>query len=200
MDGGLMNSCREDLSADKIGLCAEAHCGDHGGFRAPIRKRADGEIAYGIFCKIHARERNGKWNYFVDMDADEIEDFRHQSYSWHKKISDNLSQSALTAALRSTEFLGDDALFAASGISGNRTQSSNLPAEIKRALAQMELEDMPDEVTLKTCFRQLAKRYHPDVQPENSRNLERLQNINAAYKMLKEYLRREISIEPKGST
>ena len=191
MDGDLMNSCREDLSADMASLCAEVDCGDHGGFRAPICKRADGEIAYGVFCKIHARERNGKWNYFVDMNADEIEDFRHQSYSWHKKTSENLSQSALNAALHSTDFLGDDVLFAASGISGNRTQSPSLPAEIKRALAQMQLEEMPDEAALKTRFRQLAKRYHPDVQPENSRNLERLQSINAAYKTLKEYLRRE---------
>ncbi len=181
-----MGTCEKILS---FRHCAETGCTEAADFRAPVLKRADGEIDYGVFCKIHARARNGQWNYFADMNADEIEDFRHQSYSWHKSTVENLSKTALHAVLHSTDFLDDNVLFSASGI---KTQKRVIPPEIKQALEQMQLEDVPDEASLKARFRLLVKRYHPDVQPENPHNLARLQSINSAYKTLKEYLCREI--------
>ena len=172
--------------------CSEPCCTEPAGFRAPVVKRVDGEIDYGLFCKIHARERNGKWNYFADMSADEIEEFRHQSYSWHRSTTEQFS-TAVHAAVHSTEFLGEDVLFATSGISAASMRKPAIPPEIKRALHQMHFDEIPDETALKAQFRRLVKQYHPDVQPESPRNLECLQNINSAYKSLKEYLCREMT-------
>lgn len=186
MDRFLMGMSEEVLS------CAEEDCIESAGFRAPVIKRADGEIVYARFCKVHARERNGRWNYFADMNADEIEHFRHQSYSWHKPTTGGFSRNPLHAALYSTDFLSDDVLFAASGIANH--PKAHIPAEIRQALQQMQFDDVPDQATLKAQFRRLVKRYHPDVQPENARNLERLQNINAAYKTLKEYLHQQKNV------
>lgn len=173
---------KEHLSANH---CHEIDCMESAEFRAPVHKCAGGEIIYGLFCKVHARMRNSRWNYFADMNAEEIEAFRHQSYSWHKSTSSSSSRAALHAALHSTDFLDENILFQASGISNH--QRPKLPPEIRDALVQMQLEELPDEAALKACFRRLVKQYHPDVQPEHQRNPERFRRINAAYRTLKAY-------------
>ena len=42
----------------------------------------------------------------------------------------------------------------------------------------------PEEI--KSAYRRLAKQYHPDVNPGNGYNAEKMNRINAAYSMLRE--------------
>lgn len=51
-----------------------------------------------------------------------------------------------------------------------------------------ELGISPDatEEEIKTAYRSLAKRYHPDANPREAHAAEKMNRINAAYKMLRE--------------
>ena len=41
---------------------------------------------------------------------------------------------------------------------------------------------------IKSAYRQMAKKYHPDVNIQNSRNEKRFQDINEAYRVLSDSL------------
>ncbi|NLC27418.1 MAG: DnaJ domain-containing protein [Campylobacteraceae bacterium] len=58
--------------------------------------------------------------------------------------------------------------------------------EIERALATLELPVLVSLKEVRARYRQLAKRYHPDISNEK----QTMQNINASYALLKEYMER----------
>jgi hypothetical protein len=57
---------------------------------------------------------------------------------------------------------------------------------IESALATLELVGHPTQAEIKTQFRQLALRYHPDRNPGDAAAQERMKEIIAAYKMVSE--------------
>jgi hypothetical protein len=57
---------------------------------------------------------------------------------------------------------------------------------VERALATLELVGHPTQAEIKTQFRRLALRYHPDRNPGDAAAQERMKEIIAAYKMVSE--------------
>lgn len=174
-------------------LCDERDCGAEGFLRAPLAKCAGGEIIYGTFCKVHARMRNESWNFFSDMTEEEVEDFRHQSYSWHRPLHQK-SHHSPPSGDHPAGFLYEGTVL--QGLFGSDTSERrgiDIPDEIKQALRVMQLDGLPGEEELKEQFRRLVKKHHPDRHGKSAakrHHSERLKTINASYKSLCQYLAR----------
>lgn len=176
----------EDEEPD-IRLCNHSDCGETGEFRAP--KSRDDLRNYLWFCLAHIREYNRAWNYFQGMSQEEIEAYQHSSNTWHRPtwvmgVNGTGDQRHFTF-----EHLQDDlGLFRNGSESGAASGAKTAPPEasgpIRKALATLELTSMASASEVKLRYKELAKRFHPDLNGGCKSAEERLKIINAAYSFL----------------
>lgn len=177
------------------GSCAHPDCGEPGEYRAPMGgpdacrgQRAD-PSRWQYFCLQHVREFNAGWNYFDGLNEDEI--WAEQA-PWTatqrptRPFAHNDTNGAdATARVAS----GDFKLHDPHGIFGKawtQRAENRLPAAERRALATLGLPETATLADIKTKYRQLARRYHPDANAGNRRHEARFKQLTEAYSCLRE--------------
>lgn len=70
-----------------------------------------------------------------------------------------------------------------------KAHTTSLPNKIQKALNLLDLSLPLTLETLKKQYKNLVKRYHPDLNPDDERAEERLKEINDAYQIVKDYLK-----------
>ena len=165
--------------------CHVAGCKEPGEYKAPTSKNSLGEYAW--YCLDHIREYNQKWDYFKDMDRDEIEAFIKDATTGHRptwsregRIRHNNPQ-ALHDALY--EFLH-------MGLKPVRKPHPSLPVKLRKALALMDMDYPYTQRDLKSHYRALVKKHHPDVNKGNKLEEEKFKQITAAHLLLSEHLKK----------
>ena len=63
-------------------ICDWKNCKEIGAYKAPIEK--DNSKTYRLLCLNHIKEFNKNWNYFENMNDQEIEFFIKSDLTWHK--------------------------------------------------------------------------------------------------------------------
>ena len=63
-------------------ICDWNKCNKIGLYKAPIEK--DNSKKFRLLCLEHIKEFNKSWNYFADMNDQEIEHFVKSDLTWHK--------------------------------------------------------------------------------------------------------------------
>ena len=63
-------------------ICDWSKCNKIGMYKAPIEK--DNSKKFRLLCLEHIKEFNKSWNYFADMNNEEIENFVKSDLTWHK--------------------------------------------------------------------------------------------------------------------
>ena len=165
-------------------LCQYPGCHESGTFKAP-RSRRTGDGLY-WFCLSHVRDFNAGWNFFAGMSRAEIERYQQDNPTWHRPTWQFGTRGSFTG--RPPRFVDPLDLFqeATAATDGARPPAAPRPtsAEERRALA---LLDLPPSVTLqelKSRYKQLVKRFHPDANGGSKAAEERLKRINQAYDYL----------------
>lgn len=160
--------------------CAWSGCNDPGNFRAPRSKQSLREFQW--FCAEHIREFNKQWNYFEGMTESEIYEFQKEATTGHRPTW-RIDQQARMLDQKMEEAFAR--MFGQSR--GTRTSTKPIGAREKDALAQLDLEHPCDKKTIKTQYRDLVKKYHPDVNRGNKRAEETFKRITQAYHHLLEH-------------
>ncbi len=176
----------DDGEAD-VRLCEHPDCAETGEFRAP-KSRSDLRN-YLWFCLAHVREYNRAWNYFQGMSQEEIEAYQHSSNTWHRPTWVMGVNGARDHGDFRFEHLQDDlGLFQdapqAGRANGARTAPPEASAPIRKALALLDLTSMASASEVKLRYKEMAKRFHPDLNGGSKSAEERLKVINAAYSFL----------------
>ena len=168
--------------------CDRPGCVEAGIHRAPQSREALNDFYW--FCLEHIREYNLAWNYYADMTDDEVEAERRKDTFWHRPtwplgqpghnggIADSLRDPFGFFRMADKEQKTDDPAFAAF--------RENSPE-----LAAMALMDLKPPVTIpavKSRYKDLVKRHHPDANGGDKQAEERLKNINQAYATLMQSL------------
>ena len=180
-----MKDFRFDDEMDDVRLCDHPDCRDTGEFRAP--KSRDDLRTYFWFCLLHVREYNRKWNYFQGMSQAEIEAYQHSSNTWHRPTW-AIGGSERKEPFRFGELQDELGLFATA--QAQRAGGAAPPVEpevrgpIRTALATLELTSMASASEVKLRYKELAKRFHPDLNGGDTADEDRLKDINAAYSYL----------------
>ncbi len=169
--------------------CEIPGCPAGAGYRAPKSRTSLNE--YWWFCLDHVREYNGAWDFYKGMSAGQIEaqiraDTRWQRPSWPlgRLGSGQIDEEALRDPL---------GVLSAAGVRGGRRAASEaarpeLPAKLRQPLELLGLAWPVSLDELKSRYKTLAKRHHPDANHGDRAAEERLKEINLAYSALRRHL------------
>jgi hypothetical protein len=179
-------------------LCQWKGCTEAGLHRAPKGRGHDGQ--YYVFCMDHVRQYNASYNYFEGMSDAEVDDFRKSAVTGHRptwKLGENAwaaGREALNSARRYARF-ARGAPLDSHGLFGDRAEAGATPhAERKRplrhlerkALEAMNLTESASRQEIKSRFKLLVKRHHPDANGGDRGAEEKLREIIQAYNYLKQ--------------
>ena len=163
--------------------CDKPGCHKEGEFRAP--KSRNNLKSYYWFCQEHAAEYNKNWDYFRGLTAKEIERLVDSALlgerpTWNLHLASYMKQKIW-------QKLRDDI-----GIE-NDFEYNSAPAQnpkdkaLHEAYAVLQLAPNTDWPTVKKRYKELVKKYHPDIQTTLSKDAanEKIKEINVAYSFLK---------------
>lgn len=162
--------------------CAVYGCTEPGEFRAPASRESLEK--YQHLCLEHVRKFNQAWDYFNGWKQDEIEAFMHSSVHGHRPTW-NIHK--LTG--KQGSFTKESLEEALHRMMGNEPPPRRKKHETKEqrkrreALAVMNLEPDADIKTIKTTYKMLVKKYHPDVNSGKDAE-ETFKRITEAYSTL----------------
>ena len=159
--------------------CDWDNCKKIGEFKAPS-KNIDSFL---WFCEEHIKIYNQKWDFFDGMTQAEIENFIYDDLTFHKKTQKFGNQDAFFQKLWNNA-IEDELLF----INKFKNSSSYLSNKYNHAqvmaLKKMELNTDVNWSDIRTQFKKLVKKYHPDINAGNKKFEEKLKEITLAYTFL----------------
>ncbi len=173
--------------------CDIPGCAHLGEFKAP-KSRYDLRDYY-WFCLDHVREYNANWDFFKGMSPGEIETHMHRTATWDRPTwrsteaglnEDRTKQKIYEHFTRGESVFGD---FSASGKEDDKKDAhidlGSIPHPTIEALAAMGLKPPVDWDEVKSHYKKLVKKYHPDTHKGDKNAEEELKKINLAYTILK---------------
>jgi len=180
----------------ELPACQWPRCDAPATHRAPKGRLRASE--YWRFCLEHVREYNNSYNFFAGMSDDAIVQYQKEALTGHRPTWKMGSLGGKRAARRSRgEFRGADwptddpfSLFdetgaRRSGHAKTTPEGRKIFNAQRRALDALGLEADAKRTDIKTRFKMLVKRHHPDANGGDRGSEARLREIIQAYNYLK---------------
>ena len=168
----------------QVHTCEMPGCGCIAEYKAP-KHRALNE--YYHFCIDHVRDYNKAWNFFEGMAAHEVEEHIYKSHygdrpTWKYGVQGEDPEDILRA--KAWQFSGgrDEPPREGQRTSGFMADKNSAEFE---ALAIMGLSPPITLDAIKTRYKELAKKHHPDLNHGCLKSEELLKRINMSYTILK---------------
>ncbi len=190
-------SPQEERKEPDAPTCQWKGCNRPGKHRAPMGRDREGEFY--LFCQEHIRQFNSRYNYFEGMSDAEVEDFRKDATYGHRptwKAGENAysggrrrkpSQADLN---RVNQARGGAQGFHAWRANQARDEAKKPQRKLKpierKSLKALGLSEGVDRDEIKTRFKALVKRHHPDANGGDRGSEEKLREIIQAYNYLKQ--------------
>jgi curved DNA-binding protein CbpA len=155
---------------------------------------------YFRFCLNHVQQYNKTYNYFDGMSDAEVEAFQKSAATGHRPTwaaganATAQGQSANAGQQRFADRMaargrrpGDP--FGIFGDQGARDPAAERPTVgnmARKSLKALNLDDHATKAEIKTRFKELVKRHHPDANGGDRSSEDRLREIIVAYNYLKQ--------------
>ena len=168
-------------------ICDWNNCNNIGQYRAPIER--DNSKKYRLLCLKHIKEFNKNWNYFEKMNDAEILEFIKSDMTWHKPTQNFSAQDNFFKILWNNA-LKDD--LNKNGINKNHAKIAQLNFSNKdlKAFDILGLDVTINWENIRSKFKKLVKKFHPDMNSGNKKFEEKLKVITLAYTQLKRTLKK----------
>jgi curved DNA-binding protein CbpA len=177
--------------------CEWPGCGGQAGHRAP--KGRNREKEYWNFCLAHVREYNQSYNFFSGMSDNDVAQYQKDSLTGHRptwKIGMNGPISDATKRRGRVMPGMDDAsdpfnVFQEVGGRRSRpdpehkTETRMIRNAERKAFDALGLENSASKADIKSRFKDLVKRHHPDANGGDRSTEDRLREVIQAYNYLK---------------
>ena len=139
-------------------ICDWENCKEVGKYRAPVER--DNSKKFRLLCLEHIKIFNKKWNYFENMNNQEIEFFIKSDHTWHKSTKSFGSSENFFNLLWSNALEDKLNIFQSSGF--KKFKKDNLSSKDRDALDVLELNYSAKWEEIQKKFKSLVKKYHPD--------------------------------------
>lgn len=158
-------------------LCDHPDCLLPGLYPAPKSRQRMNDRYH--FCLDHVREYNKKWNYFEGFSEEQMyqqmrKDMVGDRPTWPSSIP-------LKLEARLHEFIRK---FTKDSPDAKLPPKAAITKEAQ-ALDTLGLGAAADVKSIKSRYRELVKKYHPDTNPDNPKAVERFKIISEAYMILR---------------
>ena len=175
--------------------CEWPGCNGGATHRAPKGREHANE--YWRFCLDHVREYNSTYNYFAGMNEDAVAKYQKDALTGHRptwKMGSLGGKRGVRPGKgsRGSDYASDDpfSLFGDGGARANTGRAKTAEARKifnaqRRALETLGLEDDASRADIKSKFKTLVKRHHPDANGGDRGSEARLREIIQAYNYLK---------------
>lgn len=165
--------------------CAFPGCDAEGAYRAPMGRLREGQ--YFCFCLDHVREYNATYNYFNGMNDADVARYMKDAVVGHRPTW-SMGTRRGDAGFREEGGATEDPL----GIHRERFRAARpqkrtpryAPATM-RAFEALGLDETAGAEAVRTRYKELVKRLHPDANGGDRSREEKLREIIHAYKTLK---------------
>ncbi len=185
---------KERGARERHPACEHPGCGKPGGYRAPKGRNREGE--YHNFCLEHVRDYNKAYNYFSGMDNETFGDYLKDQATGHRptwRLGDNAAathsggRKGKAGGFRHDAryddplgVLGEDTAASASALRGRALRGPEITA-----LHCLGLEESATPHQIKSQYKKLVKRLHPDANNGSRDNEDKLREIIQAYDRLR---------------
>lgn len=177
--------------------CQWDGCDRPGAHRAPVGRNAEGQFF--MFCFEHVKEYNKGYNYFSGLSDSEIARYQKEAITGHRPTwTVGVNKSAKHAPLHSTLRSGsagaqsrvrDPFGFVGQGRSSGprfQTQERKLKSLEAKAFDTMGLAGNATSSEIKSRYKELVKKHHPDANGGDRGSEERFRAVIQAYQLLKQ--------------
>ncbi len=168
-------------------ICDWNNCKNIGEYKAPIER--DNSKKYRLLCLKHIKEFNKNWNYFEKMNDAEILEFIKSDMTWHKPTQNFSAQDNFFKILWNNALKED---LNKNGIDKNYAKIAQLNFSNKdlKAFDILGLDVTINWENIRSKFKKLVKKFHPDMNSGNRKFEEKLKVITLAYTQLKRTLKK----------
>ena len=172
-------------------VCQWPGCALEGTHRAPKGRMKENE--YWRFCLDHTREYNSSYNYFAGMNDEAVARYQKDAVVGHRPTW-RMGFNGGTDAFHGGEMQGDpfEVLREFGAGPSARLRQERQKAEARpirnaerKAFHTLDLEIDASAAEIKTRFKELVKRHHPDANGGDRSTEDRLVEIIQAYNYLK---------------
>jgi hypothetical protein len=165
----------------KLRLCDHPACGEKGDHRAPKSREHIND--YYFFCLDHVRAYNKAWDFFAGLSPEDVEAYTRDATVWERPSWPIGQWGANERGLR------DKAMRDIFGDSPGPTPEENITVPMslaeREALVVLELCPPITFIGIKSQYRALVKKYHPDLNNGDREAEEKFKNINQSFATLR---------------
>ncbi len=171
--------------------CDWPGCAGEALHRAP---RSRGELtSYLWFCLDHIRLYNASWNYYQGMNDEEVEADLRNDTVWNRP-SWVLGSMAHRFKVGASGMFDEEDVFGGAGGCRSSADSKDHPSappagsEEAKSLSVLGLRPPLTVESVKTRYKELVKRHHPDANGGNKDSEEKFKQVNLAYRTIMDSL------------
>jgi hypothetical protein len=186
-------ACDEPREAAEPG-CDKIGCPSTGRFRAPKGRGREGQ--YWRFCLDHVREYNASYNYFAGMSDAAVQAYQKDAVVGHRPtfpmgVNGSARENGETdGPTRDWAYADPLGILRGEGFAQARRPAAEPPKRrysgvVQRALDTLGLDETADSGAIKTQYKALVKRFHPDAHGGDRSFEDRLRDIIRAHDTLK---------------
>jgi len=165
-------------------ICDWENCNETGIYKAPVEK--DNSKKFKLLCLKHIKIFNKGWNYFENMNDQEVEYFIKSDLTWHKTTKNFGSSENFFNILWNNALEDKLNIFKTSNFRDYK--KSKISQTDRDALQVMDLKDDVKWSEIQSKFKELVKKYHPDKNQGSKKFEDKLKKITLAYSQLKKNL------------
>ena len=177
----------ERKTRDQFPQCEWPDCPRPGRHKAPMGRGNEGKFFN--YCTEHVQQYNKTYNYFVGMKDDEVQGFQKDARTGHRptwKLGQNSYANVSGVRRKAANMAGDHFnLKDAKDMPGRHPSGRALRNTELKALQALGLDDRATPETVKTQYKTLVKRLHPDANGGSRANEDTLKAVIQAYDTLR---------------
>ena len=170
--------------------CDMPGCPHEGEYRAP--KSRDSLRDYFWFCLEHVRSYNAAWDFYRGMSVSQIEAHMRNDTGWQRptwplgRLGGGAAEEDLVHD--PLDILGAAGMRQGKGQGRNGGNGHAVPADLRQPLDTLGLAWPVSLDEVKSRYKELAKRNHPDANGGDRAAEERFKTINLAYALVRSHL------------